>query len=265
MQQSAQQPVVMNFTFAAKKRKKNSSAVQQQQQQQQQQQHPPVLEVGRSQQNSSQSSMQHAKPSLKSQQSAPLSKEERSNENPTAVKHKRDGESKNGADRPKKQKPSPLGTNQIGAADESANANDSGSSLKAKRFTLFVGNMPFSVNEAEVVQHFSNCGVLGCRLLRNKGSAAGKGIAFLDLLDSKSYIAALKLHHSLMGGRQINVEPTAGGGGNSAQRKDKIELKKKRLEKVIKAGASDPKSGATKANAVVNHGKNQHRRQDASK
>jgi nucleolar protein 6 len=75
----------------------------------------------------------------------------------------------------------------------------------------------------------------------------GKGIAFLDLPDSKSYLAALKLHHSLMGGRHINVEPTAGGGGNSSQRKDKIELKKKRLEKVIKASSSEKNAGALKS------------------
>jgi nucleolar protein 6 len=40
---------------------------------------------------------------------------------------------------------------------------------------------------------------------------------------------ALKLHHSMMGKRKINVELTAGGGGTSDARKAKIEAQRKKL------------------------------------
>jgi nucleolar protein 6 len=139
---------------------------------------------------------------------------------------------------------------------------------KAKRFTLFVGNMPFNVNEGDVQQHFSNCGVLSCRLLRNKDTGVGKGIAFLDFTDSKGFVAALKLNHSLLGGRAINVEPTAGGGGNSTQRMGKIELKKKRLEKAIKGGAGLEKAikgGAGDKNTRAPNNGTAANRRDSSK
>lgn len=39
----------------------------------------------------------------------------------------------------------------------------------------------------------------------------------------------MKLHHSLLNGREINVELTAGGGGKSAERKGKIAERNKRI------------------------------------
>jgi nucleolar protein 6 len=40
---------------------------------------------------------------------------------------------------------------------------------------------------------------------------------------------ALLMHHYVVKGRAINVELTAGGGGNSAARKEKIGEKRKRV------------------------------------
>lgn len=39
------------------------------------------------------------------------------------------------------------------------------------------------------------------------------------------------MHHSLLKERKIRVELTAGGGGNSASRKQKIEDKRAKLQK----------------------------------
>jgi len=40
---------------------------------------------------------------------------------------------------------------------------------------------------------------------------------------------ALKLHHSVLDGRQINVELTAGGGGGGEKRREKVTERNKKL------------------------------------
>jgi nucleolar protein 6 len=243
--QHATPPVVMNFTFAAKKRKKGSHS---EPKREQAQQHL-TPDQHRSQPASLSNPKQHAKESSEgaltvSAVETPTNGTGSSKKQTGSSKKQRSGKLDSDARPPKKQKA--CSTQQSDSVDARTGADDSGGSAKAKRFTLFVGNMPFNVNEADVRQHFADCGVVGCRLLRNKDTGVGKGIAFLDLSDSKGFVSAIKLHHSFLGGRAINVEPTAGGGGNSSQRMGKIELKKKRLEKVIKGGVVEKKGGSPK-------------------
>jgi nucleolar protein 6 len=225
MQQSAdQQPVLMNFSFSMKKRKKGAAASQQQQ----------------PSSNAHTIGKESAESKILSQNNiaASASAGDKVKERSKPHKKARGSDSENETQDSKKSKSS---------VANAAQAEDSVTATKAKRFTLFVGNMPFSICEADVRQHFSQCSVVGCRLLRNKVTGLGKGIAFLDFSDSKGFLAALKLQHSLLGGRQINIEPTAGGGGNSSSRKDKIESKKKRFEKVIKSSAG----GADRLNVAA--------------
>lgn len=65
-----------------------------------------------------------------------------------------------------------------------------------------------------------------------------KGCAFIEFTTSPPLQAALRLHEAEFQGRKINVELTAGGGGNSAGRTAKIEDKRKMMleerEKVAK-------------------------------
>jgi hypothetical protein len=241
---NATPPVVMNFTFAIKKRKKGSHS---EPKQGQGNQHP-TPNVHRTQLASRSDPMQRIKQSSEGATPVTAVPVETSTGGTRPSKKKRSVESNSDVHPPKKQMP--CSAQQVDVADSRAGADDSGGAAKAKRFTLFVGNMPFNVIEADVRQHFADCGVVGCRLLRNKDTGVGKGIAFLDLSDSKGFVAAIKLHHSVLGGRTINVEPTAGGGGNSSQRMDKIELKKKRLEKVIKEGVMEKKVGSSTSRGV---------------
>lgn len=68
-----------------------------------------------------------------------------------------------------------------------------------------------------------------------KGKAAdttirSKGCAFLEFQTAPALQKALGLHHTLFGGRTINVELTAGGGGKGAGRQKKIEEKNIKLD-----------------------------------
>jgi nucleolar protein 6 len=235
MQQSAeQQPVVMNFSFSTKKRKKGAAISQQQQHQQ------PASDTRAVARDSALKPLQGKH--IARNDNAASSTSDTVEANSRAHKKARACDPETASRDSKKQKKSSAA--KVDEANAPAQAGDSGTAAKAKRFTLFVGNMPFNISDADVRQHFSQCSVVGCRLLRNKVTAVGKGTAFLDFSDSKGFLAALKLHHSLLGGRQINVEPTAGGGGNGTNRIDKIESKKKRLEKVIKGSAGGGGGGA---------------------
>ncbi|WVW84724.1 hypothetical protein I302_106759 [Kwoniella bestiolae CBS 10118] len=105
-----------------------------------------------------------------------------------------------------------------------------------QRFILFVGNLSFKTTKEEIQEHFAP--TLGAtpsvRLLTTKPTPQNpkpksRGIAFLELPTSAAMQLALKMHHSNLKGRTINVELTAGGGGQSETRKRKIEERNSRV------------------------------------
>ena len=57
-----------------------------------------------------------------------------------------------------------------------------------------------------------------------------KGCAFLEFKHRGALQQGLKLHHSQLDGRQINVELTAGGGGKGTTRMKKLKERNKELE-----------------------------------
>lgn len=131
-------------------------------------------------------------------------------------------------------------------------------SAKGSKFILFVGNMAFTTTADYISKHFGQaCGeVPSVRLLtrkadpnalanlpasKRKSIAKGKaldptkpqskGCAFVEFKTSEALRKALKFHHTLLEGRKINVELTAGGGGKSETRVEKIKAKNAGLEK----------------------------------
>ena len=94
-----------------------------------------------------------------------------------------------------------------------------------KRYLVFAGNLPYDATEAELRDHFKGIGSLAAVRLRDQ-----KGFAFLEFEDPATHAKALKLNHSMLRGRRINVEMTAGGGGNGANRKKKITEKNKKFQ-----------------------------------
>mmetsp|Transcript_2323 Transcript_2323/g.2556 ORF Transcript_2323/g.2556 Transcript_2323/m.2556 type:complete len:203 (+) Transcript_2323:189-797(+) len=100
---------------------------------------------------------------------------------------------------------------------------------KGPRFILFVGNLPYNVTQPELVSHFKNSNPDRIRIRPDKG------IAFLEFdndsreIQSKMELA-LRMHHSTLRNRKINVELTVGGGGNSDNRVNKLKEKNEKLE-----------------------------------
>ncbi|CAE6487142.1 unnamed protein product [Rhizoctonia solani] len=133
-------------------------------------------------------------------------------------------------------------------ADDS-NGNDvSEGGAKLKRFILFVGNLPYTISKEQILEHFSECNPApAIRLLTPKSrtgkpqtavqAAKSKGCAFLEFSSHSAMQVAIQKHHSELAGRQINVELTAGGGGNSGQRKEKLRTRNHTLNEQRKRGA----------------------------
>ncbi|KIK10411.1 hypothetical protein PISMIDRAFT_629560 [Pisolithus microcarpus 441] len=66
--------------------------------------------------------------------------------------------------------------------------------------------------------------------LTPKLTTKSKGCAFLEFQNKHALQRALKLHHSELEGRKINVELTAGGGGKGETRLRRVKDRNKELE-----------------------------------
>ncbi|EGW30816.1 uncharacterized protein SPAPADRAFT_52013 [Spathaspora passalidarum NRRL Y-27907] len=96
------------------------------------------------------------------------------------------------------------------------------------RFIIFVGNLPYDATPTELTAHFKNSSPDRIRIRPDKG------IAFLEFdndtkeIQSKMELA-LRMHHTLLRNRKINVELTVGGGGNSEFRRNKLKEKNEKM------------------------------------
>ncbi|KAF2651794.1 hypothetical protein K491DRAFT_706832 [Lophiostoma macrostomum CBS 122681] len=105
---------------------------------------------------------------------------------------------------------------------------------KKDRFIVFVGNLPYSATKDELQTHFSKIGPTDIRIMTDKNTGKPKGFAFVefDRFD-RMQTCLKKYNHSIFGdgkkGRKINVELTAGGGGNTSARIFKIQSKNEKL------------------------------------
>ncbi|OZJ03035.1 hypothetical protein BZG36_03266 [Bifiguratus adelaidae] len=98
------------------------------------------------------------------------------------------------------------------------------------RYIVFVGNLPFDATKESIMEHFEQVGgIVDCRLMTDKKTKKPKGFAFMEFKDAETLKKALKFHHTFFKKRQINVELTAGGGGNAEGRQAKLKAKNEKL------------------------------------
>ncbi|KAK0390776.1 hypothetical protein NLU13_0279 [Sarocladium strictum] len=132
-------------------------------------------------------------------------------------------------------------TGQAGDNDKSEedpiDLNDSSANGKKDRHIVFVGNLPFSATAASISAHFASLSPVAVRCLRNRDDPNPcRGIAFVEFSKVWHQRTCLdKFHHSTFDDgvsppRKINVELTAGGGGKTRQRQEKIKEKNKKLD-----------------------------------
>lgn len=79
--------------------------------------------------------------------------------------------------------------------------------------TLYVGNLPYSVNESQLIQKFSEFGASNARIVE------GRGFGFVDVDGDQLDAAIEATNGTQMDGRTLNVnearprENSGGGGG----------------------------------------------------
>ncbi|KAJ2488702.1 hypothetical protein IWW37_004606 [Coemansia sp. RSA 2050] len=105
--------------------------------------------------------------------------------------------------------------------------NPSGSAV---RFIAFVGNVPFKTTAQELQEFLRAANPTSVRLMTDKDTGKSRGFAFVDFASSADLKHALKFHHMPLGSKKINVELTAGGGGNSNVRREKLQRRREDLD-----------------------------------
>lgn len=142
-------------------------------------------------------------------------------------------ESKKSKKKNKKQKSAETTTNGESANAEATAENTNG---KADRHIVFVGNLPFTATAETIKAHFASLDPVGVRCMSDpKDSKPCRGFAFVEFAKVWHMRTCLdKFHHSEFTDgtsypRRINVELTAGGGGKTKQRQEKIKEKNVKL------------------------------------
>ncbi|KAK7985066.1 hypothetical protein PG996_005694 [Apiospora saccharicola] len=163
-------------------------------------------------------------------------------------KKKKDKKDKNSADESKSENPeegaAATADGEEKTAKQELQTQENARPKKNSRFIVFVGNLPYSATVADIEQHFSAVHPTAVRLLHEKTNPnKSRGIAFVEFAGYDHMKTCLKtLHHSTMtcvgrdyhgkpkdDERKINVELTAGGGGNTDYRKERIRAKNEKL------------------------------------
>lgn len=143
-----------------------------------------------------------------------------------------------------------------GDSTDDAAAGEEAVKKRNDRFVVFIGNLPYNTTDASVQAHFKKLEPFTLRHRVDPKTKKSKGFAFLEFENYDRMKTCLKLYHHSMfdpedykteeekaaskandrgrgkkaGGRRINVELTAGGGGKKEGRMEKIKVKNVRLE-----------------------------------
>ncbi|KAI0756756.1 hypothetical protein C8Q80DRAFT_1264775 [Daedaleopsis nitida] len=123
-----------------------------------------------------------------------------------------------------------------GVEVEGGQTTEKAGSEGKQRFILFVGNLKYTTSKEAVEKHFAKCDPPPTvRLMTPKPSAKSrptaksKGFAFVEFTHTNALQQGLKLHQTELEGRKINVELTAGGGGKSEARLEKVKKRNRDL------------------------------------
>ncbi|KAL2198649.1 hypothetical protein P885DRAFT_76255 [Corynascus similis CBS 632.67] len=155
--------------------------------------------------------------------------------------------------------------------NENGAAEDAGGS-KQTRFICFVGNLPYTATADSVRAHFATLQPASVRLLTQRDDPSkSRGIAFVEFDRYDRMKTCLsKFHHTEFDDgrsapRRINVELTAGGGGKTAARREKIKQKNAKLneERAHRMQKEEEAKHEKAATAAVD-GKTQEQRDEES-
>ena len=103
-----------------------------------------------------------------------------------------------------------------------------------RKFIAFVGNLPYNTSEEDVKEFFKCLGEVDIRM-RHDEKGKFKGFCFVECGNNDQFQKLLKMHHLKLKDRKVNIELSAGGGGNSKARREKISKKNEKITKFRKS------------------------------
>eukprot|EP00794_Sanderia_malayensis_P012128 gene12128-13380_t len=114
------------------------------------------------------------------------------------------------------------------------------------KLSIFVGNLPFKIQEEQLWKHFEKCGNIdGVRVIRDQESGMGKGFAYVAFKKEESVTFALRMRNTELLGRRIRV---FGAVGKDSVKKpfDKKKDKQFRMKDVSSQGRGKDKDKGRK-------------------
>lgn len=112
--------------------------------------------------------------------------------------------------------------------------------------SVFVGNLPYKVEEAALEEHFLDCGdIVAVRILRNPLTGVGRGFGYVLFENTDAVHLALKLNNSELMGRKLRVMRSV----------NKEKLKQQSSNPSLK-NASKPKQKLNFTSKDAGHSKN---------
>ncbi|KAI1732968.1 RNA recognition motif domain-containing protein [Ditylenchus destructor] len=103
--------------------------------------------------------------------------------------------------------------------------------------TVFVGNLPFDTTENDLRQHFLNCGAIdGIRIIHDKTTGRGIGIAYVAFEDRSSTLLAINLNEKELKGRNIRISKVLKKNKRplASSKSASVNKQRKKKEKVMK-------------------------------
>ncbi|XP_004473179.1 RNA-binding protein 34 [Dasypus novemcinctus] len=112
--------------------------------------------------------------------------------------------------------------------------------------SVFVGNLPYKIEESAVEQHFLDCGnIVAVRIVRDQVTGVGKGFGYVLFENTDAVHLALKLNNSELMGRRLRVMRSV----------NKEKLKQQSSNPALK-NATKPKQQLNFASKTTGHSKN---------
>nr|XP_014088251.1 nucleolin 1 [Bactrocera oleae] len=111
---------------------------------------------------------------------------------------------------------------------------------KANRHVLYVTNLNFETTKSDLESHFGNAGaVKGVRIPKKRCG----GFAFVEMADLEGYQRGFQLHNSMLQGRTIKVQFSEAGKKKSANKKNILKQKNRKLAEMRNEQKTFTKSG----------------------
>lgn len=128
--------------------------------------------------------------------------------------------------------------------EKSINGSKENTTKKKKNpYIVFVGQLSYETTKEDLFQHFQkemakeyphiSHETISIRLLTDPQTKKSRGMAFVEVKDDPELLyACLKLHHTQLQGRRINVERTTGGGSKTTRHEKLQQLRKEQEEHI---------------------------------